>query len=253
MGEILLRLLLRGKMWWFNCNFKFTRVGHFRFLSSCSGGASIGPQNRPETGTLGAWLMQTNGEVLGISNNHVVAGCATINTGNKVIHPGSQDSRSPLEIATVTQVVPLLPLNRRDYESCTNKADVAWFAPINSSMVDHSIGSIGNPRGEVDIHRKLSQGETVDAWFIGRTSHEQRGLVTNLVPTFFMDYNKVRYYFEDQIECHFKVGRGDSGALVIAPIDKTIIGVLFSSDGVRTIANRWPLVKSLSKLTFTYN
>jgi hypothetical protein len=70
---------------------EIVEVGRITFAQATSsqGGESVGPHPGSITGTLGGWLRTKRlGELIGISNNHVLAEFNSFGIGTKVLQPG---------------------------------------------------------------------------------------------------------------------------------------------------------------------
>jgi hypothetical protein len=175
-------------------------------------GCSIG-HFKITAGTLGCFVKdRATGEILILSNNHVLANENNAQVGNKIIQPGKFDGGkvSSDTIGQLGRFVKLKPTG-------TNLVDCA-LASIKASLMScpRKLGSFGNIAG-------LGPAVVVDGTDVrkvGRTTGETKGRVTafeldNVVVAY--DIGNLR--FDDQIEIEgagsnaFSDG-GDSGSLI---------------------------------------
>jgi hypothetical protein len=225
----------------------------------CPGGESIGALGGSETGTLGGWLRKNpSRELVGISNNHVVAEFNRHGIGHPLIQPGPADGGVAAdEIGQIDGVVQLKEWNGTDF--ATNLADVAWFRPNSSADADGQIGCTGRvPTGEEDLIRRYkTQSGTIAVWLKGRSSQAVTGSMTAIRASVFIRNASKYYYFEDQIEITMTgIAKGDSGSLVLSdPADK-LGGLFFALDPAQSgvgFASSWDNVKSATGLDFWYH
>jgi hypothetical protein len=242
--------------------FSWSNLARFR---PCGGGCSIGPRYSGTTGTLGAWIMlKGSGQILGISNNHVLADYNRGSIGDEVIQPGSGDGGKYSDvIGALTGFVPLKPFNPSDIDQCVNSCDLAWMQPHDSSLVDRSIGNSGTlPASEAKIVESFTSDSAptnpdLQVWMCGRTSGKASGIVSAVAATVFIkDHYGTEYMFEDQIHIDMpNCGQGDSGSLVLDQNNR-IVGLMFaitaSRSGKKAIVTPWNLVVATSGLTFKY-
>lgn len=222
------------------------------------GGASIGALGGSQTGTLGAWLKRNpSGNVVGISNNHVIADFNRYDQGDSVIQPGAGDGGTVNDV--VGQIDGVVKLMEDDGTNGTvNLADVAWFSSSSVIPVDHSIGSSGRlPKGEEDLIQKFSnQTGPIAVWLCGRSSGTVKGSMTAIRASLFMTEGGKDYYFEDQIEITMSsLAHGDSGSLLLTDPDDKIAGLFFAIDSWPTgrgFASPWQGVKHATGLDFSY-
>jgi hypothetical protein len=242
-----------------NVTIAIVEMESFRFAMSgpCCGGASISPLHGSVTGTLGAWLKRNpTQDFIGLSNNHVLAEYGRFTAGHPVIHPGIADNGTAADIiGTLEGVVPLKEFDQLRRDATLNLADVAWFTPINSSVIDRGIGLSGRPLGEKDLVQEFLSGRVVPVEMSGRTSPHASGEVTGIRSVFILQDGATKYLFEDQIEIKMSnIDEGDSGALILTS-DRKIGGLLFAFEMDRSgigMANPWEAVKQATGLHFEY-
>jgi hypothetical protein len=226
-----------------------------------TGGVSVSRLYGAVTGTMGAWLHERNGGVLGVSNNHVICEFNRFGRGADVIQPGAGDGGSPSDvIARVEDYVYLPEYNVNLPLTTANTADLVWCRPVDNDRVDRSIGKDPAilPTGECDIDYDVDTNKMeVDVCAYGKKSEWMRGKAVALAWVWLQDnrYSPARYRFRNQIELSLdKVEQGDSGAIVIRQRDSKIGGILFAvSDPGRAFASPWSEVLRCSRLQFSYS
>jgi len=238
----------------------FSRVGRIEFAgASCAGGDSVGPLNGTQTGTLGAWLKKyPSQEIVGISNNHVLADFNNLQNGHPVTHPGPADGGGAGDV--IGELAGLVTLKQDNgLGLTTNFADVAWIAPTDLAKVTQGIGPTAIlPQGEADLldaYRKTPG--SVDVWLSGRSSQQATGTVSAIRAHLFISDNGKSYHFEDQLELTMShVAHGDSGSLVITQGANNVGGLFFAIDAGSSstgFANPWHDVRASTGLDFSYS
>ncbi len=243
-----------------NVDLRIVRVQAISFARSrsCGGGSSVSALRGSETGTLGGWLKRVpSGEFVGISNNHVVADLNRFSPPNGVIEPGYADGGTHSDVVgNLKGVVALKPFDPLDLKDSVNLVDVAWLSPTDSRVVDRQIACRKQlPRGEEDLTALVSNSGPVDVCLCGRTSGDAQGQVVAAPATVFFHQSGTDYYFEQQLELTMdKLGRGDSGSLLMTSADDKIGGLFFCfSEGTQIgWANTWQAVKNATGLAFSY-
>lgn len=216
-------------------------------------GISIGHVN-VTAGTLGGLVRdRQTGQVVILSNNHVMADSNEAAVGDSILQPGPYDGGTVAdEIATLTRFVSI------DFSSGgQNRVDGAIATPLNPNDVAwHTIGigpetpSIRRVVGESDL------GDFVQK--TGRTTETTQGFIHALFATVQVKYDLFKKAtFVDQIiisqnpvEEPFSNG-GDSGSLIYDAQNR-VIGLLFAGseasedEPATTIAN--PIVFVMNEL-----
>jgi hypothetical protein len=225
------------------------------------GGVSIGHRDIT-AGTLGC-LVRKNGQVMILSNNHVLANSNDAQVGDPILQPGPIDGgRLPADlIAELHQFVPIsfgeppsdcrfasgvialfnagcrLIGSRTRYriyriEATDNLVDAAIARPLNAVDVSGEILEIGRitgqGRGELGMALQKS----------GRTTGLTRGEITQVAVTVDVSYGSGRVArFTDQLMAGAMSQGGDSGSAVLDG-DKRLVGLLFAGSDNSTIINR---------------
>ena len=202
------------------------------------GGYSCG-HIRVTAGTMGGWFVDRDGDVVGLSNNHVLANenKAVIagqyyrgkrRVGDATVQPGVYDNRR-WRHNMVGNLKSFVKLNSAD-----NLQDSAIFKPYRRALVESRIQGVGQLSGFRD---DLAVGETVQK--VGRTTGHTVGRViaTDGVVN-------VRYgprlgviEFEDQIITDHMSEGGDSGSLLL-DMSNNVVGLLFAGSSSVTIHNK---------------
>jgi hypothetical protein len=242
----------------------------------CPPGYSIGHEDIT-AGTLGAWV-ERDGEVLVLSNNHVLANSNAGDIGDVILQPGAHDDPSRQQFGVLADYVTItfnslsdkkdkLPskmwwklwkgianfgaqLVGCEYrlvvvkpEPVANTVDAALCLPDNPFYVDLTYPILGI---EVDGVRNLWLDDVVEK--VGRTTRYTRGLVEGVDAEVTVNFDAGRTAtFVDQViirgeEGDFSAG-GDSGSAILS--GTKIGGLLFAGGGGITIANRIENVQAL--------
>jgi len=219
-------------------------------------GSSIGLGNQRNAGTLTALATNEQGELLGISCNHVTGGCSTASVGTPIVSPGIQDiSPENFEISVIGLHDSTGPMSQSlpQVFDISDNCDLAFF-----DLTDASILSSQQGEGEASYDTptkfaKIKEELRVKKW--GRSTGLTRGEVTKIVSEpESIDYNVVSYYgptssqtfkgtvyFPEIYEIEslsvngFSAG-GDSGSLVVT--DQTgaekIVGILIGGNNLKS-------------------
>ncbi len=203
------------------------------------GGVSIG---HPEVtaGTLGAvvWNQET-GEMLILSNNHVLADSSTLESGmplNKVpiLQPGVFDGGQIEEdtIATLYRFIPLHP-------GGLNRFDAALAKPLNPADVTSEILEIGTISAVADPELRMQVRKS------GRSSGLTSGRIILTDADLEVDYGAFLLTFTEQVISSILSRGGDSGSVIVGP-NNTAVGLLFAgSDVITAFCPMRPLAEKL--------
>lgn len=247
----------------------FANTGRLR---PAPGGASIGHRDIT-AGTLGC-LVKQDGQMMILSNNHVLANSNAAARGDPILQPGPYDGGklSGDLIAELHQFVPIsfgeppsdcgfargmtALLNagcrvigsRTRYrifriEAADNLVDAAIARPLNSAEVSSEIIDIGKiqgvGRGELGMRVQKS----------GRTTGFTEGEILQVDVTVDVQYGAGQIArFTDQLMAGGMSQGGDSGSAVLND-RKQLVGLLFAGSDNSTIMNRIEHVFSLLNLT----
>ena len=221
-------------------------------------GVSLG-HYRISAGTLGC-LVEHEGEVFILSNNHVLADVNLAEPGDPILQPAPADGGTmDDQIATLETFVPLdfgteepecqlagtvaTVLNRMaewagsrhrleavKQTPGVNRVDVALARPLSPDLVMPEILHIGAPLG-VGI---AMLGTPVQK--SGRTTGHTLGTITQVDATIRIDYEGRVALFENQLVASAMSQGGDSGSAVLDEAGQ-VVGLLFAGSDQATIIN----------------
>ena len=213
-------------------------------------GVSIG-HYQITAGTLGC-LVQRNGQVYILSNNHVLANSNAGQLGDAVLQPGPHDGGTSADkIGTLEQFIPVA-LEGRSSPGCSplsflmrlfgksaraminepgnNTVDCAIAKPLSDDLVNPDILHIGIPTG-VGI---ATLGTPVQK--SGRTTGYTADQITQIDVTVTVDYGGPTATFKNQLMAGAMSKGGDSGSVVL-DMNKQVVGLLFAGSNTTTIMN----------------
>ncbi|HEX6270593.1 MAG TPA: hypothetical protein VFZ43_10175 [Anaerolineales bacterium] len=217
-------------------------------------GVSIG-HYQITAGTLGC-LVQRNGQVYILSNNHVLANSNAAQLGDAILQPGPHDGgTSADQIGTLEQFIPvgfgisagcgcspfalllrLLGLAKPMInEPGNNTVDCAIAKPLSVDLVDPDILNIGIPTGV----GTATLGTQVQK--SGRTTGLTTDQVTQIDVTVAVNYGGKIAIFRNQLMAGAMSQGGDSGSAVL-DMDRQVVGLLFAGSTTTTIMNPIQLV-----------
>lgn len=227
------------------------------------GGVSIGHQ-AITAGTLGC-LVRRNGQLLILSNNHVLANSNDAQPGDAILQPGPFDGGQPAtdQIAELANFVPITFLqpdppsecptaraviaalnvvcraigSRTRYQIVTlqapeNLVDAAIARPLNANDVQDEILEIGTIQGVAEAGLGTAVKKS------GRTTGLTTGEILQVDVTADVDYGVGRTArFTDQLLAGPMSQGGDSGSAVLDNSNR-LVGLLFAGSESTTIINR---------------
>jgi len=219
-------------------------------------GSSIGLGNQRNAGTLTALARNQDGELLGISCNHVTGGCNTAGVGTPVVSPGIQDvSPENFEISVIGLHESTGPMSQGlpQVFDISDNCDIAFFDLVDTDLL---CSQQGEGEGSYDTPTKFAKVEEelrVKKW--GRSTGLTHGEISKIVAEpESIEYNVTSYYgptssqafkgtvyFSELYEVEslsvngFSAG-GDSGSLVVsdgAGAEK-IVGILIGGNNLKS-------------------
>jgi hypothetical protein len=213
-------------------------------------GISIG-HYQITAGTLGC-LVQRNGQVYILSNNHVLANSNAGQLGDAILQPGPHDGgTSADQIGTLEQFIPvgfeessspgcsplsfLMRLFGRSARAMVNEpgnntVDCAIAKPLSADLVNPDILNIGIPTGV----GTATLGTPVQK--SGRTTGYTTDQITQIDVTTSVDYGGKIATFQNQLMAGAMSQGGDSGSAVL-DMNKQVVGLLFAGSNNTTIMN----------------
>ncbi len=217
-------------------------------------GVSIG-HYQITAGTFGC-LVQRNGQIFILSNNHVLANSNAGQLGDAILQPGPYDGgTSADQIGTLEQFIPVsfdagggtppppgcspLTFMKRLFgqsasamvnEPGNNTVDCAIARPLSADLVNADILNIGIPTG-VGI---ATLGTALQK--SGRTTGYTTDQITQIDVTVSVDYGGKIAVFKNQLMAGAMSKGGDSGSAVL-DMNKQVVGLLFAGSDTTTIMN----------------
>jgi len=214
------------------------------------------------TGTLGARVKKSSGELFILSNNHVLALSNQGTTSDQIVQPGPADA-DPVCATTATsynQLGTLEDYPEINFDGVTPNIIDAAIAGVSSTAVDNGTPADGYgipqstpltciPANSPDADcTNLLTNPSVQKY--GRTTGLTKGTISGINVTVAVDYTAGTAIFEHQIEVSAASKRGnfiksgDSGSLLVTDPGKEPVGLLFAGDnrGKLGFANRIDLV-----------
>lgn len=206
------------------------------------GGISCG-HLRVTAGTLGC-LVKIKDKTHILGNNHVLAESNGARTGDLILQPGAFDGgvHDPQSHPGKTCRDADHCLGRLsayvsiDFTGKPNRIDAAVALPIADKLVSPDIVTIGRVAGSVRAKRRMFVKKS------GRTTQLTHGIVSDTNASFWIDYDRRRAFFADQIVVR-SIGpkpfsdSGDSGSLVLDERNRAV-GLLFAGSAAVTIVNK---------------
>ncbi len=214
-------------------------------------------------GTFGC-LVQKNGQVFILSNNHVLANSNAAQLGDPIWQPGKYDGgTSADQIGTLEQFIPIgfpgdtpptptpgcSPLaaimnlinpagstpQPQINEPGNNTVDCAIARPTTPDLVTPDILNIGVPAGvgTATLGTQLQK--------MGRTTAYTAGQITQIDVTVSVDYGGKLAVYKNQLMAGAMSAGGDSGSAIL-DMQKRVVGLLFAGSDTTTIMNPFQLV-----------
>ncbi len=206
------------------------------------------------TGTLGARVKDSNGNLYALSNNHVFALSNTAIPNSQIVQPGPADA-DPVcsqDLSHYNPLGTLEPFESINFsQGSTNTIDAA-MAKVDSNTVGNATPSdgYGIPKNALmTCNSDCSNLSNLAVQKYGRTTGLTKGTITGINVIISVDYNAGTTIFTDQIEIS-AIGKGafiksgDSGSLLVTDPTAQPVGLIFAGDrrGKIGFANRIDLV-----------
>ncbi len=211
-------------------------------------------------GTIGCRVIDSNGNVYALSNNHVYANENKATIGDAVIQPGTfDDGSSPADdIGTLSDFEPL------DFKGGDNTIDAA-IALSSTTLLDKATPSDGYGTPNSTIHSAYGDPDVIGDEVLGsllgksvqkfgRTTGLTQGTITGVNATVNVCYEcagprcfgckkLATFYYQLIIEDGTFSAGGDSGSLIVTDDNnRNPVGLLFAGSSAYTIANQIDLV-----------
>jgi hypothetical protein len=192
-------------------------------------------------GTIGGFFKDREGQVVMLSNNHVLAAINAGVRGHVTLQPGIYDDKNWQNniVGNLKYYRPLVGPNGTSFDAVKwsvitgyNVEDSAISTISNPDIIDFSYPIIGNPvgfRDNINISEKVQK--------VGRTTEYTTGnvIATNAIVT--VQYGSKNFLFKDQIITSAMAQGGDSGSALF-DMNKNIVGLLFAGSNTVTIFNK---------------
>ena len=206
------------------------------------------------TGTLGARVKDSSGNLYALSNNHVFALSNTATLNSQIVQPGPADS-DPVcsqDLSNYNIIGNLQAFEPINFSTgSTNTIDAA-IASVDSNTVGNATPSdgYGVPQAaSLTCNSDCSNLSNLAVQKYGRTTGLTKGTITGINVIISVDYNAGTALFTDQIEIS-AIGKGafiksgDSGSLLVTDPTAQPVGLVFAGDrrGKIGFANRIDLV-----------
>jgi hypothetical protein len=207
-------------------------------------GVSTGNQNDCSAGTIGARVIDSEGNVYALSNNHVYALENNAPPDSNILQPGLADTRCRVRddrvIGTLFSFVPI------EFSPLAENTVDAAIAISDRSLLGNATpqNGYGTPQSAIV---SAFVGQRVQKY--GETTRLTRGRVAGIDATVLVEYDSGEAQFVDQIVIRSSlrfIGAGDSGSLLVTRPDANPVGLLFAGNksGRMAIANPIDLVLS---------
>jgi len=184
-------------------------------------GVSTSRADQEAAGTIGWFMIDEDGNVYILSNNHVWANENNAQQGDPIVQPGLLDGGDP-EQDVIAELYDWIDI---DFSGNPNKVDVALAVPIDFSQIYTSIMEIGGITGKADP----VQG--AKAKKVGRSTGYTEGIVSDVCATLNVDYDSGTALFQDVfiVQGENIVLPGDSGSPVLDEQGR-FLGLLFAGN-----------------------
>jgi hypothetical protein len=191
-------------------------------------------------GTIGAFFTDWEGQVVGLSNNHVIAATNKARILiDSIYQPGVYDysnytSNTIGKLKRYRTLSSNLSFNAADW--CRiygyNLEDSGIFTINDGIEIDNEIPGIGYLNGFND---DVNVGDVLRK--CGRTTQLTHGNVIATNASVYVNYDRVTYLFKDQIITSDMSDGGDSGSVTV-DANNNAVGLLFAGSSNSTVHNR---------------
>ena len=190
-------------------------------------GVSTSRLDENAAGTIGWWVIDEDGNLYLISNNHVWAKENQGQQGDEIVQPGVLDGGTEDDV--VAELYDFIPLDFS--ETGVNHVDVAIATPLDMGNLYTSIMELGGVTGKRDP--QLNEV----AVKVGRSTGRTQGEVIDDSATVSVDYDTGTANFEDVFlvkSSEVIVKNGDSGSPMLSS-DGKFLGLLFAGNEEGTL------------------
>jgi len=193
-------------------------------------GVSTSRADQNAAGTIGWFMVDEDGNIYILSNNHVWANENNATQGDKIVQPGLLDGGDP-ENDVIAELYDWIDI---DFAGNPNTVDVAIAIPLDLSQVYTSIMVVGGVTGKADPVQDSKAKK------VGRSTGYTEGTIIDTSATLNVDYDSGTALFQDVFIVQGEdiiVQQGDSGSPVLDEQGR-FLGLLFagSDDGKTLVA-----------------
>ncbi len=192
-------------------------------------------------GTIGGFFRDRDGQVVMLSNNHVLAASNRGVRGNVALQPGIYDDKNWQSniVGSLKYFRPLVDQRGTSFDAVRwrsivgyNVEDSAVAVVTNQDLIDYEYPVIGTPNGFID---EVPVETTVQK--VGRTTGHTTGTVIATDAIVNVQYDRSTFLFKDQIVTTVMGQGGDSGSMLF-DTNKNMVGLLFAGSNTITIFNK---------------
>ena len=189
-------------------------------------GVSTSRLDERAAGTIGWWLVDEDGQLYLMSNNHVWAKENQGVQGDKLVQPGVLDGGTEDDV--IAELYDFIPIDFT--ETGVNHVDVAIATPLDMGNLYTSIMELGGVTGKRDP--QLNE----EACKVGRSTGKTCGTVTDDSASVDVLYESGMAHFDDVffVKGENVVQGGDSGSPIIGS-DGKFLGLLFAGNDEGTL------------------
>ncbi len=209
---------------------------HYRYGGRVACGSSCAPTGENYSGTFGALVRSSGGQLFMMSNNHVLSACNHADIGTPIMSPSNMDGRAglaPTEIGRHTMFIELRSGQPDVVQPC--RVDAALAEVVDEARVTSWQGDDVYGYDTPAVVAEPQAGTVVKKF--GRSTGLTRGILQALLPigTAF-PYSSGQFtatvWFQhiwvvQLLDKHFAL-LGDSGSLVVSDDGQQAIGILFA-------------------------
>lgn len=191
-------------------------------------------------GTIGGFFEDRQGDIVALSNNHVLAASNAGIRGHLMLQPGIYDDRNwgNNRVGNLKFYRPLVGPTGISFDASKWKhiygynVEDSAIATINDlNLINYELPNIGYIK---DFRYDINIDENVKK--VGRTTQNTSGKVIAINAIVNVDFGNIVYNFREQIITTNMAQGGDSGSLLMDD-DNNVVGLLFAGSNTMTIHN----------------
>ena len=184
-------------------------------------GVSTSRADQEATGTIGWFMVDEDGNIYLLSNNHVWANENNAQQGDPIVQPGLLDGGDPSN-DVIAELYDWIDI---DFTGNSNTVDAAIATPLDLSQIYTSIMVLGGVTGKADPQQDTKAKK------VGRSTGYTEGVIIDTSATLNVDYDSGTALFQDVfiVQGENIVQAGDSGSPVLDEQGK-FLGLLFAGN-----------------------